>query len=233
MDQSEEIAFYTENAGTYNCYAFALGAKDGTYGHPGAASGEPLKSLGPTEMDAALRNDGLIPAKHEFGEMPEAREGFYLVAAVASLPTSMGRTGVGDYHFYRQMPDGSWWHDPGKLAPVNTDTEGRVITNPELAGRDYTKGTIEGNSSRESGYDTGRANYSVFVGYYYAPDTGLPVAPGSIPQEMMETPEMKKERERQAMMTDRLERETGGHDARQTVNPLPRDTGPLRSVGMP
>lgn len=228
MGTPDEINFYTDNSGTYNCYAFALGAKDGVYGHPGAASGSSLKTLVPTDIDAALRDDGLMKAPHEYGEMPPAREGFYLIAAVATHPVAMGRTGVGDYHFYRQMDDGSWWHDPGRLAPTNVDAENMPITNPELARRDYTTGTAEGNPSRDSGYDNGRANYNVFVGYYYVPDTGLSVAPGMLPLEIIDSLEVQRENEAR----QRLEagREMSRSDPSQEVDRAESRGGTQRLV---
>ncbi len=77
---------------------------------------------------------------------------YYLVAAVSrSKPDPMGH---GDYHFYRQMSDGAWWHKSGEQLPRNTDSLGHVIANPMTANRGY---------------------YDIFVGYYYVPENGLPV----------------------------------------------------------
>lgn len=128
-------------------------------------------------IDAALQSDGLIPApKGTTDLLPPPREGYYLIAAVASSPAD--KTASGDYHFYRQMEDGTWWHDPGNLAPTNVDAKGKTITDPVNAARDYTK-TPLGNQDGLAG------NYKNFIGYYYVPKDGLPVADGSLPPEVL------------------------------------------------
>lgn len=200
MGKKETINFYANRAADYNCYAFALNARNegGVFGHPGSTSGNPLKTLNPNDIDSALRGDGLEPAKHEYGQIPQSREGYYLVAAVAAGP---GTSGLRDYHFYRQMDDGSWWHDPGKLPPTNLDTEGAEISNPEFASRDYTKGNPSTNPSRKSGYDNYQRNYDTFVGYYYVPNTGLPlVDSGGFSEDVVESPAMRADRMRSEKM---------------------------------
>ncbi len=192
-DITDELRFYSENASEHNCYSFALRDKSGSYGHPGAASGNHLRTLAPSDITKSLHDDGLLFASGQHGTIPAAKEGLYLIAAVASGPTTTGRRG---YHFYRQMPDGSWWHKPGDQAPTNLDSEGNVITNPESAARDYTKGSISGNPSRKSGHDNWQHNYNLFSGYYYVPNQGLNVAAGMLPEEIMESPSMREERQR-------------------------------------
>ncbi len=138
----DELKFYSDAASSYNCYAFALKATEGHAGHPGAASALPIRSLNHEEIDKSLQNDGPIPSEHQYSHIPSPIEGHYLVAAVVSGLTTTGRRG---YHFYRQMDDGTWWHKQGKLNPTNEDTEGKTIVNPQMAGKDYTRGSLEGN----------------------------------------------------------------------------------------
>ena len=54
-----------------------------------------------------------------------------------------------DYHWYRQNPDGTWSHKPGRSAVVNHDASGQLIYNPQIANRDYSD-----------------INYTDFVGFY-------------------------------------------------------------------
>ena len=54
-----------------------------------------------------------------------------------------------DYHWYRQNPDGSWSHKPGRTDVLNVDASNEVIFDPELADRSYYY-----------------ANYSIFVGFF-------------------------------------------------------------------
>lgn len=43
-----------------------------------------------------------------------------------------------EFHFYRQEPNGEWTHKMGvEGSPTNLDAQGRTITNPSLADRDY------------------------------------------------------------------------------------------------
>ena len=45
-----------------------------------------------------------------------------------------------DYHWGRRLKDGFWGHKPGGTAVRNTDSSGRVITNPQTADmRPYTQ----------------------------------------------------------------------------------------------
>jgi len=57
-----------------------------------------------------------------------------------------------DYHYYRQNDDGYWSHKPGYKPSTMYDASGNLITNPELANRNY-----------------GRLNYSNFCGHFCVP----------------------------------------------------------------
>jgi hypothetical protein len=57
-----------------------------------------------------------------------------------------------DYHYYRLNDDGYWSHKPGYKPSTVYDASGNLITNPELANRNY-----------------GRLNYSQFCGNFCVP----------------------------------------------------------------
>lgn len=57
-----------------------------------------------------------------------------------------------DYHYYRQNDDGYWSHKPGYKPSTMYDASGNLITNPELANRNY-----------------GKLNYSKFCGHFCVP----------------------------------------------------------------
>jgi hypothetical protein len=42
-----------------------------------------------------------------------------------------------DFHFYRQNRDGYWSHKPGSNLVTNKDADGKLITDPDKANRDY------------------------------------------------------------------------------------------------
>lgn len=63
-----------------------------------------------------------------------------------------------DYHFYRQMEDGTWMHKRGQTEVSDKDASGRVIMNPQLADRDYG---IASNGTHR--------NYSQFCTYFCIP----------------------------------------------------------------
>ena len=62
-----------------------------------------------------------------------------------------------DYHFYRQDTDGNWSHKLGNNEITNVDASNNIITNPELADRNYDKMNNE------------QYNYDIFCGYYSVP----------------------------------------------------------------
>ena len=57
-----------------------------------------------------------------------------------------------DYHWYRQNPDGTWSHKPGKSEVTNLDASGELIFDPEICDRNY---------ETSSGI-----NYNEFIGYF-------------------------------------------------------------------
>ena len=60
-----------------------------------------------------------------------------------------------DYHFYRQMEDGTWMHKRGQTEVSDVDASGRVIKDPQTANRDYG---VSSNGSHR--------NYSQFCTYF-------------------------------------------------------------------
>ena len=63
-----------------------------------------------------------------------------------------------DYHFYRQMEDGTWMHKRGQTEVSDVDASGRVIKDPQTANRDYG---VSSNGSHR--------NYSQFCTYFCIP----------------------------------------------------------------
>ena len=139
-----------------NCYAFA--AND-PFGHPGSYGPQPgdrdfhyLREISVAEVAAKAEKDGFIPIHGTVNP----KEG-HSVVALAVAPNE-------DYHWYRQLDDGTWWHKPapGK-AVTNRDYSGEVITDPRLANRRNK-----------------RFEYKQFGGFFYVPNNGLKVG---IPQD--------------------------------------------------
>lgn len=64
-----------------------------------------------------------------------------------------------DYHFYRQDSNGYWSHKPGSMPVTNKDSSGNLISNPEIASRDYSG-------------ENGGVNYERFCSYLCIPRNG-------------------------------------------------------------
>lgn len=62
-----------------------------------------------------------------------------------------------DYHFYRQDLNGLWSHKTGNNKVSNVDASGNLITNPELADRNYNK---------TSNTEDDDNDYNIFCGFY-------------------------------------------------------------------
>ena len=168
----------------FYCYNFALNAKKLSFSIPGEKGENPVRSnFNPTDLHNALVSDGLVEVtSFDNNRKPIPKTGFIIIAAVMQYNSRTGRGSDPDkrlfgepaYHFYRQKPDGSWWHKPGKQEITNLDANGNIITDPMTAERDYTKGnpvtSKNTNPSRKSGYDNWQYNYNYTVGYYYVPE---------------------------------------------------------------
>ena len=134
-----------------NCYAFA--AND-PHGHPGNYGPQPgdrdchyLREISVREVAEKAALDGFIPIHGTVKPKPG-----YTVVALAVAPNE-------DYHWYRQMDDGTWWHKPAPGKEVtNLDYSGEVITDPRTANRRNR-----------------RFEYTQFGGFFYVPNAGLKV----------------------------------------------------------
>ncbi|NLO63598.1 MAG: hypothetical protein GX099_09275 [Clostridiaceae bacterium] len=62
------------------------------------------------------------------GKHDKCSPGGYKVALVLS---------DGDYHWYRQNPDGTWSHKRGQSEVLNVDASQKIIYDPEFCDRDY------------------------------------------------------------------------------------------------
>lgn len=114
-----------------NCYNYGTNKMTGTFAQPGRAGGR-LRKFPATCSDviASANTDGLIPWPAGFA-CPNRT---YKVALVTQ-PAAMG----GDYHWYRQNPDGTWSHKRGGSPAKNVDESGNLINDPRTADRDgYT-----------------------------------------------------------------------------------------------
>lgn len=113
---------------TTNCFAFAADDPHGhlnTYGpQPGDRNFQYLRDISVKEITRKVQSDKFQP----IGDDPRQKAGHYLVY----LAVAPGN----DYHWYRQMPDGTWWHKPAPGKPItNRDYDGKVITDPRTAHR--------------------------------------------------------------------------------------------------
>ena len=114
-----------------NCYNYGANKMTGTFAQPGRAGGR-LRMFPATcsDVKASASTDGLIPWPAGFA-CPNRT---YKVALVTQ-PAALG----GDYHWYRQNPDGTWSHKRGGMPAKNVDESGNPITDPRTADRDdYT-----------------------------------------------------------------------------------------------
>jgi hypothetical protein len=111
-----------------NCYNYGANKMTGTFAQPGRAGGR-LRKFPATCSDviASADTDGLIPWPASFA-CPSRT---YKVALVTQ-PAALG----GDYHWYRQNPDGTWSHKRGGSPAKNVDESGNPITDPRTADRD-------------------------------------------------------------------------------------------------
>lgn len=161
--QNDE-SFFNAHKNEFNCYAYAAGDKSDPdeviTSIPGAAGGAPMKRITVYDLRAGLVKDGAIPIEAPAsGGLPPKKAGYRLIAGFISPEDS------GDFHFYRQEPDGLWTHKPAHTEVLHKDAAGKLINDPRTAKRDYRNTTINGYS-----WDL---NYSQFAGFFYIPENGL------------------------------------------------------------
>lgn len=78
---------------------------------------------------------------------PKDRIGHYLVAL--AFPEG---DAYDDFHWYRKDDNGTWSHKYGRHAPSNTDSDGKIITDPR---------------------DAARPDYPAFAGFFLVPRQGV------------------------------------------------------------
>lgn len=155
-----------------NCYAFAFKLEnDPRTGAPFQLPPDPGEFFGTTACSSALKNASLsasigdkinkeIVASAIFSaaNLDGQKLGFKLSEAnSASEPTEDGQWVVAlglyvsedgsecDYHWWRRMEDGCWFHKPGNASVMGYDYSGNIIYDPQLC-------------------DCGK--YNIFLGYY-------------------------------------------------------------------
>jgi len=64
-----------------------------------------------------------------------------------------------DFHFYRQLDNGTWIHKPGSMEVSNVDDSGEKIVDPRLADRDYVN-----DNDESDGFD-----YAQFCAIFLVP----------------------------------------------------------------
>jgi hypothetical protein len=124
-----------------NCYCFGADKVPNYFGVPGFGSGVPVsRPFTCDQVTKALLRDGMTLQGHG---QPANRRNRNLMAMVLGYREPIGYT---DYHFYRQLADGSWGHKGGNTPAIRTDDAGKIIWDPETCSR---------------------RNYPMFCGYFF------------------------------------------------------------------
>jgi hypothetical protein len=118
-----------------NCYNYASNKRTDTFAQPGRACGHMYTAINCQEVSRAGLCDGL---HRRYNCFPDSEKPRYLIC----LWMAPGY----DYHWGRKQKEGFWGHKPGGTAVRNTDSSGKVITNPQTANM---------------------APYTQFCGYFY------------------------------------------------------------------
>lgn len=166
---------WNRHAKNNNCYAFAFGAlrEDSPEKlQPGQLVGLPdipdSDKYQCTDLVARILQD--YPTVKVIGRHEKPSGSGHRVAADQGHRVALFVDNVGekrDYHFYREMPDGTWWHKPGSLPVSKVDDSGKAITDPLDADRDYTR----------NGDESSDFNYATFCSMFWVPDGVAPVTP--------------------------------------------------------
>ena len=99
------------------------------------------------------------------GKFEKCAEGHYKVALVANQTKEevdgqlVYKEGYADYHWYRQNPDGSWSHKPGRCLVRSVDYNCNLIMDPENCVRKSREDVNYNDVPDELAYD-------VFIGFY-------------------------------------------------------------------
>lgn len=160
-----ELDIYNQNKNihdSHNCLAYALralfkGAKpDDPFPQPGVFSGylDFRKTRRKTCPDMIARLLGDMPSIRPSDFTSRCPNNFSKVAIAIDAKSA-------DYHLWRQVKDGYYYHKPGSTDVVKVDANGRLIFRPDLASRNYTK-------------KGGHLNYNRFCGYFCVPRSRRP-----------------------------------------------------------
>ena len=164
-----DFSEWNKHRKSYNCYEFALSdlsnGDDGKQSVPGYAGGSIDGALTPESWKEALKADGITFASDSI--VHPSKDGHYIIAfACTEIDIEKAQTDSKylrqaangfRWHFYRQMPDGSWWHKMGEGEVSNKDISGNAIVDPTSADKKF--------QHAEGGY--------THLSYYYVPDGGL------------------------------------------------------------
>lgn len=104
--------------------------------------------MDPGQLRKMIRNEPGVKADND--PTKPAPEGFIRIGAAIQDKSSPG---MNDWHFYRQLPDGSWLHKRGSGPVENVDASGKPIIDPQKANRNYPG-----------------CNYDTWVGTMLVPD---------------------------------------------------------------
>jgi hypothetical protein len=120
---------------THNCYAYVLNKISSLKGKPQPGYFAGYKQLQLVDYNCntflqRLKKDNPLLYKSTFQQPcePGYHKGFL------ALDPKQHDT---DYHFYRQSPDGSWSHKPGKTDVTRLDASNKIIHAPHLSNRNY------------------------------------------------------------------------------------------------
>ena len=142
---------YSPVQASTNCYAYSLNNQviPNTnylwYMQPGQAAGYELTS----NMITAMTVKSFVEADAEVLGFTFSPISKYDVCTGNTYKVALVVANGVDYHWYRENPDKTWSHKPGRTAVTKLDASSHVIYDPEVANRNYQY-----------------ANYSTFVGYF-------------------------------------------------------------------
>ena len=121
----------------HNCYNYAVGCLSSTRAQPGRAAGARYKSYKGDDLVAAARRDGLLRVDSS-ADLTSTDDARIVALFVGRKRAENGTEGEpSDHHWMVRHTDGTWSHKQGMCFPVNTDAQGRPITNPRTAAMRY------------------------------------------------------------------------------------------------
>lgn len=151
--QKEIYNTNTDIHDSHNCFAYAFGMlekgskADDPFPQPGVFSGYPSfrKTRRKTCPDMIARLIGDTPSLRLSNFSQQCPPNYYKIAMAVDARS-------GDYHFWRQNPQGLYDHKPGSTDVSSVDAYGRPIYDVALASRNYTRKGSHLNYNRFCGY---------------------------------------------------------------------------------